>query len=383
MHNDAIHMMEISVALIGRATLYEAPGGDTVQIMQTADFLNRIGVKAEVRLTDEKIDYEAYDLLHFFNITRPADILFHIKKSNKRFVVSTIHIDYSAYDKTHRRGLSGMLLKYLSPDSCEYLKTIFRWIKGKDKLISYSYLWKGQSESIQEVLAKSSLILPNSASEYSRLKKVYGALPGYRIINNGIDPGLFSSSGNDMRSPDLVICVARIEGIKNQLNLIKALNNTRYKLLLIGSPAPNQFAYYTKCKKLAAQNILFIDHLPQQELLYYYKRASIHILPSFFETTGLSSLEAAAMGCKIVITDKGDAGDYFGDMADYCDPHSPESIYDAVVRAGIRQYDESLQQKILDCYTWYEATKNTKRAYKEVIQLYETTHRNFGYAWNP
>lgn len=383
MYNDMVNMMEINVALIGRSTLYEVPGGDTVQIMQTANFLNRIGVKADVRLTDEKINYEAYDLLHFFNITRPADILFHIKKSNKKFVVSTIHIDYSAYDKTHRRGLSGMLLRYLSPDSCEYLKTIFRWIRGKDKLVSYSYLWKGQSGSIQEVLAKSSFVLPNSASEYNRLKKVYGALPLCKIINNGIDPGLFGISANNTRDPYLVVCVARIEGIKNQLNLIKALNNTPYKLLLIGSPAPNQSAYYAKCRKAAGQNIQFIDHLPQQELLNYYQQASIHILPSFFETTGLSSLEAAAMGCKIVITDNGDARDYFGGMADYCDPHSSQSIYDAIERAGLRRYDEGLRQKILNCYTWSEATENTKRAYKEVIQLYETTHRNFGYAWNP
>ena len=33
------------------------------------------------------------------------------------------------------------------------------------------------------------------------------------------------------KDPLMVLCVARIEGIKNQLNLIKALNNTEYQLL--------------------------------------------------------------------------------------------------------------------------------------------------------
>jgi len=37
-----------------------------------------------------------------------------------------------------------------------------------------------------------------------------------------------------------VLCIARIEGIKNQLNLIKALNDTEFNVLLIGSHAPNQ-----------------------------------------------------------------------------------------------------------------------------------------------
>lgn len=380
MHNSNDDMR---VVLIGRATLYTVPGGDTVQIVQTARFLNTIGVNADIKLADEKIDYEAYDLLHFFNITRPADILYHVKRSNKKFVISTIHIDYSEFDKTYRSGLSGIMLKFLSPDACEYLKTIFRWLKGKDRLASYSYLWRGQGKSIQDLLAKASMILPNSISEYNRLKHEYGALPLCRVINNGIDPALFSA-GNDLsRDPHLVICVARIEGIKNQLNLIKALNNTHYKLLLIGSPAPNQSAYFRQCKKIAAKNVYFISHLPQDELLSYYEQAAIHILPSFFETTGLSSLEAAAMGCKIVITKNGDAHEYFDDLADYCEPHSVQSIYDAVERARLRSYDECLRTKIVSSYTWNEATESTKRAYKEVIQVYETTHRHFGYAWNP
>ena len=37
---------------------------------------------ADIKLTNEKIDYSKYDLLHFFNITRPADILYHLEKSS-------------------------------------------------------------------------------------------------------------------------------------------------------------------------------------------------------------------------------------------------------------------------------------------------------------
>ncbi len=57
-------------------------------------------------------------------------------------------------------------------------------------------------------------------------------------------------------------------------------------------------------------------------------------MPSWFETTGLSSLEAAAMGCNIVITRKGDAYEYFGDYAYYCDPESPDSIFKAIEKAA-------------------------------------------------
>src|SRR5476651_902369 len=111
----------MKVAIIARSTLFTVPGGDTVQAVQTAQQLCVIGVDTEIRLSNDFIDYSAYNLLHFFNITRPADMLFHIKKAKKPFVVSTILSDYSEYDKHHRRGSMGILFNNFSSDSIEYL----------------------------------------------------------------------------------------------------------------------------------------------------------------------------------------------------------------------------------------------------------------------
>ena len=86
--------------------------------------------------------------------------------------------------------------------------------------------------------------------------------------------------------------------------------------------ATNQNDYYLKCKKIAASNIHFVDHFPQEELIKYYQKAKVHILPSWFETCGLSTLEAAAMGCNIVITNRGYASEYYDGHAFYCDPSS-------------------------------------------------------------
>jgi len=65
----------MKVALIVRSTLFTTKGGDTVQVVQTAGHLRRYGVRADIRLANEPIDYNSYHLLHFFNLTRPADIL--------------------------------------------------------------------------------------------------------------------------------------------------------------------------------------------------------------------------------------------------------------------------------------------------------------------
>jgi len=357
----------IKVAMIVRSTLYTSPGGDTIQALQTARLLEGQGISVEIKLTSETIEYGNYHLLHFFNITRPADILHHIRKVNIPFVVSTIMINYSEYDKYHRNGFAGLIFRFLSGDTIEYLKAIARWILRKDRMMSLSYTWKGQRKSIHEIIKKAGMILPNSLSEYNRLKKLYGCSTNYIVIPNAVDSELFRFNREAEKDPQLVLCIARIEGIKNQANLIRALNNTRFQLIIIGAPAPNQSAYYHMCREIAASNIRFIDHIPQEELVAYYQKAKVHVLPSWFETTGLSSLEAAAMGCSIVITDKGDTEEYFGNHAVYCSPSSPQSIYAAVEKASSLPCDGELQKKILKQYTWQLASRQTAEGYKKII----------------
>jgi len=356
----------MKVAFITRSTLFDVPGGDTVQVVQTARHLEQLGIIADIKLSKDKINYTDYDLLHFFNLTRPADILYHSKKSGKPFVVSTILCNYTEYDKHHRKGV-GVIFGFLPPNSIEYLKTIARWVLGKDHLASKEYLWKGQHRSITEVLQSASMVLPNSESEYSRIIKSYPCKINYAVIPNGVDQHLFKRNLSIKKDSNLVLCVARIEGIKNQLNLIKALNNTRFKLVMIGSHAPNQKPYYDECRSIAASNITFINHIPQKELLTYYEQAKVHILPSWFETTGLSSIEGAVMGCNIVITDRGDAKEYFGHHAFYCNPGKPESIFEAVKKASESPYDENLYNLILKRYTWQQAATETLKAYKQII----------------
>lgn len=356
------------VAFITRSTLDTAPGGDTIQIKQTANQLRNLDVQVDILPTTLKIDYSLYDLLHFFNIVRPADLLHHISKSKKPFVLSPIFIDYGEYDRLHRKGISGFIFRRFSPAANEYFKTIGRWLLRKDSLRSKSFLFKGQMRSIKEVIDKASWLLPNSETEYTNLVKEYKISKPYTVVPNGIDSLLFQPDQTVIKSEKLVICAARIEGIKNQLNLIKALNNTEFTLLLIGSPATNQKNYYKRCREIGSKNIQFISHIPQEELLTYYKEAKVHVLPGWFETCGLSSLESAATGCNIVITDKGYTRDYFGNNAFYCDPASPESILDAVRKASQSEWKSELQEKIFREFTWQRAAAVTLDVYKKVLR---------------
>lgn len=357
----------MKVAIIARSTLYEVPGGDTVQIKETARHLQLLGINAAICLTHQPIDYVAYDLFHFFNITRPADILYHIGRIKVPFVVSPILIDYSEYDRKHRTGISGLLFRLFSADGNEYLKTVSRWVKGNDSLRSKGYLLKGHRKSIRAIVNKAAFLLPNSASEYHALQKRYGVSKNHLVVPNGIDTALFQPNNNVTKDKDLVLCVARIEGIKNQLTLVKAVNNSSVRLVLAGSSAPNQKEYYNECRRIAGDNVVFAGQLSQAELVSYYLKAKVHVLPSWFETCGLSSLEAAAMGCNIVITGKGYTRDYFGDDAFYCDPASAESIRSAIEKAAAAESNDQLKERIANNYTWEKAAALTLEVYKKVL----------------
>jgi len=358
----------MKVAFIVRSTLYSTPGGDTIQVNETARHLKEMGVGVDIHKTSERINYSTYDLLHFFNIIRPADILVHIKRSGKPFVVSTILIDYSDYDKRERHGLAGKMLSLLSADGIEYLKTIYRWVSGKDKLASIAYLWMGQRGSIKKILRETKEVLVQAEAEYFALIKRYAIVPAYSVVYNGVNTELFQHITTTNRNADLVLCVARIEGIKNQYNLIRALNNSAYKLLLIGDAAPNQRDYYRQCKSIAAANISFIRHVPQEQLVNYYSAACVHVLPSWFEVCGLSSLEAAAMGCRVVISNKGFAPSYFKGDAFYCDPAKPDTILKAVEEAATANVNGDLQKKVLQHYTWQNTARTTLSVYKKYIK---------------
>ncbi len=364
----------MNVLFISRSTLFTTPGGDTIQIKKTAEYLILQGISVDIRLCTDKIDYTAYDLIHFFNIIRPADILQHILDSGKPYVVSTIYVDYAEFERRGRQGGMKWLFSLFSSDMVDYLKVVGRRLINGEKIVSPIYLRWGQRRSIRYIAQHAECLLPNSVSEYRRLAKQYALDVPYHPIPNAIDPALFQTPSDAPRDEKMVLCVGRIEGRKNQLRLIQALNGTDFTCYIIGAPSSNHLQYYEECRRIAGSNVRFIDNIDQEQLLQYYTRAKVHILPSWFETTGLSTLEAAAMGCNIVITDKGDTREYFEDYAWYCDPASAESILAAIRAASESPVRQALIEKIYAQYTWANAARLTKAAYEETVSATSSAH---------
>jgi glycosyltransferase involved in cell wall biosynthesis len=111
----------------------------------------------------------------------------------------------------------------------------------------------------------------------------------------------------------------------------------------------------------------FIDGKPHEELGELFARARVHPLPSWFETTGLASLDAGLSGCSVVSTDRGHAKEYLGDRATDCDPADIRSIRAAVELAWNEEPSPDLRNYLLDHFTWDHVARATADAYGTVL----------------
>lgn len=226
---------------------------------------------------------------------------------------------------------------------------------------------------MKEVVDNTDVFLPNSVSEMNRVANEF-KLKNYNFQNvpNAIDKSVFTDeTKNDddnkfSEYKDCIICAARIEGRKSTLNLVRAVRNTNYKLVLVGKESQNQKEYVEQVHREAGKMSFFRSNSTWW-LENLYKQAKVHALISWMETPGLSSLEAAVMDCNVVITPKGDTREYFEDYAFYCEPDDVASITKAIDMAFNAPVNPALKEKIVNNYIWEKTAKQTLKAYSSII----------------
>jgi glycosyltransferase involved in cell wall biosynthesis len=364
-------------------SIQTAPGGDQVQLEETARLL-REKFDADVLVSSElEPDLVGIDAVHLFGIVRPQEVWIqarNARQQGKPVLLSTVYCDVREFERTARTGPVGWVARQTNPDVFEALKAGGRalnsreWTKGSAALFT-----RGFTRMQREITEMTTMFLPNSWSEWHRLKDdLKLSIGDERVVKvpNGVD--LSDTNLDRVDQPELkrfahfrdcVLCVARVEGRKNQLGLIEALQDTDFTLVLAGKPTPNQTRYVAKVRDAAARagNIHYLGEVSSDTKRALYALARVHVLPSWMETTGISSLEAAVMDCSLVVTPNGDTREYFHDWVDYCSPGDPRSIRDAVARAYISPPSRELADLIRTDCTWAKAAEATYGAYCDTL----------------
>ena len=359
---------DICVVIRIRADYQNRPGGDTVQMEQTKRVLEELGVRVDINAEDSP-DLSGYDLMHAFNLGRPEEPYRHCLEAaqqGKPVALSTVYWDFSEFWEWGDPDYWG-----LPPPDVGL--PIPRPAPPPDPIEARRRARLDQQR--QAAIECADVYLPNGRGEAELLHESYGLdLSRTVVVTNAVDERFFSARPEPFIEKyglrDFVLCAARVEKRKNQLALVAAMRGTGLPLVIIGQPNPE--AYRELCQRYANQNVTFIDALSHEELAGAYAAARVHALPGWFETPGLSTLEAAAAGCNVVSSDRGTAREYLGDMAWYCDPRDLDSIRAAVLAAYEAPPREDLRELVRQRYTWRRAAESTLEGYRLALALHET-----------
>ncbi|MBI5708233.1 MAG: glycosyltransferase [Armatimonadetes bacterium] len=357
---------ELSVLSVTHSGALQIMGGGEVQLFQSIKALRQRGVVSDVGTGC--LPEGEYALAHLYSLHHQG-IEAVLKERGLPYVLSPIY-----WDRTELSWVAPRLMSvFASSSSPQDLESGYATVRAQRTLALKGF--RGPlpfSEENLRLLVGAQMVLPNARSEGKCLLRAAAEVkPVFALVPNAVQAA--SPGGMAVALPPdipdhFVLCVGRIEPNKNQLSLIYALRGIDLPLVLVGAEADEP--YGKLCRQMAGPNVHFLGSLTSGVVAELYKRASVHALPSFGETPGLASLEAAICGCPLVVSDRGAEREYFGDLARYCDPLDPDSIRKAIEESiGDRSAARtaSLKEKVSIQYTWENAARILHQSYCSVL----------------
>jgi len=374
----------VKVLMLARSDIFSLPGGDTIQIENTAKELKKLDVRVDVA-TDLKIDIKNYDLVHIFQLDWIPETYFYVKeakKYGKPIVLSPIHHaenEVKKFDDIYTFGLRRLVGLFVKKqEHRDVLKNIYRSFHNRAKIApTLKGAVFGYRRSQKEALLLSDIVLVQTNCEARDLKNTYGVDFRWEKVVNGVSERflLVRNFQNTLGFKDYIICVGRIEARKNQLNIIEAAKLLRgekgfedTRLVFLGRRSEHHKSYVAKFDLALKENnwMLHPGFVPQEGIPSYYHFAKVCISASWFETTGLTSLEALFCGTNIVASGER-AKELLGDLAVYCDPCDINSIASSLKEAYLRPVTP-VPENFRKEYTWENAAKQTLEVYNSLFR---------------
>lgn len=381
------------IIFANRKDCFEKRGGDTVQMIKTKELLEKLfPVDIKICLNAQEIleDNET-QIVHIFNletINETNELIEAAKKTGKKVVLSTIHWNFLDTYYVKYLEFIGLppinmpkLIKILLIKTFNiFIMCIPQLRKKFDKFIDKGlYCTKKYVSLRQKALKNADLLLPNSTEEMNLCALDFNLDMEYIkkktvVVPNATDFSVDANYSNDTSELQLpkkyVVIAGRIDSTKNQLNVIKALYKNKEIGVVIVGRVQNEKTY-NKIKKLAekSKNVYFISQLPQNELVQIYKNAICHVLPSFYDTTGLVNLEALLCGCPIVVSNSKHCPVKYYEFDKYgeiCNPYKPKSIKKAIYRI-INKKKQNVNSDYIYKISYDNVANITYKAYKQLL----------------
>ena len=353
------------ILLQNRSNAFEHPGGDTVVMQRLLSGFSKDKVNLEVCVDGTK-NPDDYDLVHLFNFA-----IREVTESQARncvnknvpYVVTTLYEDWPVF-------YNQMATMYLALKAyVEHGQPFEAWNRYQEagKQVDPSGAWDNSyaANNAELLIATGSAEVAALKRDYPKSKNIVSIPLGCEVTDYFDDGKLFKSK---FGLSDFVLCVGRLEWRKNQLMLLKALEDSDIPVVFAASSFTYQPEYEALCRNFKRRgNTVFLSRLTPEELASAYQAAKVHVLPSWYELPGLVSLESARYGTPVVVSNNGTTQDYLGKLGIYCDPSDATSIRNGVLEGFNRSKSEDLANAIGE-FTWENSISRYMDSYLSAIE---------------
>lgn len=341
------------IAVVSYPTLFQVSGGMAMKVRQTVRALRTIGVDARLaNLVEESIS--DFDLVHVFGAFN----------CNHRFVTVAQGLHKPVV-------VSPVLMPPFSENDGRLARFIDR-VTGKltGWSLSTSY---GQ---IRSALDGADMLLALGSGEREMLLKGYGQ-PESKIVivPNGVGEQFFTATPELFLktfgiSRPVVLHVGIIGEVKNQLGLVRALQDDELEVVLVGPCSNLDRRYLEQCIKEGHGRVRYLGEFPHGDemLTSAYAAAAVLAVPSKFEGMSNCVLEALAAGTPVVTT-KHHSWDFRADESAVIevDPTNPREIRDAVLKLLQGPKPRAQCQAIVSPLSWKSVALRVAKAYAKLI----------------
>jgi len=244
----------------------------------------------------------------------------------------------------------------------------------------------------KEVADGSSYIIVATEQEKKDLVNYYGvAQEKISVVPCGVNLKLFKSINRNgarkslkLNGHQVVLFIGRIEPLKGIDKLMEALailgEYENKKLIILGG---DDFSNkeVRRLKKLARalaidKSVIFHGSVRQEELPLFYSCADVCVIPSYYETFGLVTLESLACGTPVVATDVGAAAcvienGHNGYLVKQNNPDDLAVKIDQVLsHTGGNFKNKKSIRKSVEHYNWTNIARSMFEKYHKVVKSY-------------
>jgi glycosyltransferase involved in cell wall biosynthesis len=349
--------IQMRVGILSYSMLFQRKGGLQVQILETIDALQSLGVEAN-QVNPNVESLRNFDVIHVFSAINGNHRIVETARSLGRAVVLSPLISSSWTRWTGRRAAlldrtQGRLSGWQVQSSYHQIASA---LTNADRIVALGETEKNSIEAAFHIRKEKIIVIPNGIS-----KRFFDATPEKFVEQYGIKEGF-------------VLSVAAINNYKNQSAIVQALKDYDCPIILIGECLKEDLDYLTELK--THPNIRYLGSLPHDDpaLSAAYAAAGVFVLPSHGEVMPLAVMEALAAGTPVVMTNRHSMRvEGAAKAIRELDPTDIEGIRNSVLDFLKNPPAAATCKTVVEGYSWENVAKSLLETYEHVLRKGEET----------